>query len=130
MLNDLYETNFFKNITINFKEQILLIAVEENPIIEVVNYNGIKSNKILELIVMFLKKLVSYKSFNTLFNLMSFISSSLLTEINNFIVSSVILSFPIISILFIVFEIAVDDNSMKIMKTNLKNVKIKLISFM
>ena len=79
---------------------------------------------------MFLKKLVSYKSFNTLFNLMSFISSSLLTEINNFIVSSVILSFPIISILFIVFEIAVDDNSMKIMKTNLKNVKIELISFM
>ena len=55
---------------------------------------------------------------------MSFISSSLLTEINNFIVSSVILSFPIISILFIVFEIAVDDNSIKIMKTNLKNVKI------
>ena len=50
MLNDLYETNFFKNITINFKEQILLITVEENPIIEVVNYNGIKSNKILELI--------------------------------------------------------------------------------
>ena len=50
VLNDLYETNFFKNITINFKEQILLITVEENPIIEDVNYNGIKSNKILELI--------------------------------------------------------------------------------
>ena len=50
VLNDLYETNFFKNITINFKEQILLITVEENTIIEVVNYNGIKSNKILELI--------------------------------------------------------------------------------
>ena len=65
-----------------------------------------------------------------LFNLMSLISSSLLTEINNFIVSSVILSFPIISILFIVFEIAVDDKSIKIIKTNLKNVKIELISFM
>ena len=61
---------------------------------------------------------------------MSFISSSLLTEINNFIVSSVILSFPIISILLIVLEIAVYDNSIKIMKTNLKNVKIELISFM
>jgi outer membrane protein insertion porin family len=50
ILNDLYETNFFKNIIINFKDQILLINVEENPIIEDVNYNGIKSNKILELI--------------------------------------------------------------------------------
>ena len=62
VLNDLYETNFFKNITINFKEQILLITVEENPIIEDVNYNGIKSNKILELIKQdtFIKSRSSY----------------------------------------------------------------------
>jgi len=46
----LYETNFFKNIVVNFKDQILLINVEENPIIENVNYNGIKSNRILDLI--------------------------------------------------------------------------------
>ena len=50
ILNDLYETNFFKNITVNFKDQILLINVEENPIIENIYYNGINSNKILELI--------------------------------------------------------------------------------
>jgi len=50
ILNDLYETNFFKNIVVNFKDQILLINVEENPIIENVNYNGIKSNRILDLI--------------------------------------------------------------------------------
>ena len=50
ILNDLYETNFFKNIVVNFKDQILLIKVEENPIIENVNYNGIKSNRILDLI--------------------------------------------------------------------------------
>ena len=50
ILNNLYETNFFKNIVVNFKDQILLINVEENPIIENVNYNGIKSNRILDLI--------------------------------------------------------------------------------
>ena len=33
ILNDLYDTNFFKNISVNFKDQILIINVEENPII-------------------------------------------------------------------------------------------------
>jgi outer membrane protein insertion porin family len=50
ILNDLYETNFFKNISVNFKDQILVINVEENPIIENIYYNGIKSQRILELI--------------------------------------------------------------------------------
>jgi len=50
ILNDLYETNFFKNISVNFKDQILIINVEENPIIENIYYNGIKSQRILELI--------------------------------------------------------------------------------
>ena len=50
ILNDLYETNFFKNISVNFKDQILVINVVENPIIENIYYNGIKSQRILELI--------------------------------------------------------------------------------
>ena len=50
ILNDLYETNFFKNISVNFKDKILVINVEENPIIENIYYNGIKSQRILELI--------------------------------------------------------------------------------
>ena len=50
ILNDLYETNFFKNISVNFKDQILVINVIENPIIENIYYNGIKSQRILELI--------------------------------------------------------------------------------
>ena len=33
IINDLYETNFFKNISVNFKDQILIVNVEENPII-------------------------------------------------------------------------------------------------
>ena len=50
IINDLYDTNFFKNISVNFKNQILVINVEENPIIENIYYNGIKSQRILELI--------------------------------------------------------------------------------
>ena len=50
ILKDLYETNFFKDINIKFVNQILLINVEENPIIENIFYNGIKSNRILEII--------------------------------------------------------------------------------
>ncbi len=50
ILKDLYETNFFKDISVNFDNQILKINVKENPIIENITYNGIKSKRILELI--------------------------------------------------------------------------------
>ena len=50
ILKDLYETNFFKDININFNNQILIINVEENPIIENIFYKGIKSNRILDFI--------------------------------------------------------------------------------
>lgn len=50
ILKDLYETDFFKNINIKFDNQILIINVEENPIIENISYLGIKSGRILEII--------------------------------------------------------------------------------
>ena len=50
ILKDLYETDFFEDISISFKNQILLINVVENPIIENIFYKGIKSSKILEII--------------------------------------------------------------------------------
>jgi outer membrane protein insertion porin family len=50
IINDLYETDFFKNIKVNYDNQILLINVEENPIIENIFFNGVKSNRILEII--------------------------------------------------------------------------------
>ena len=58
ILKDLYETDFFKNISVNFKDQILSINVQENPIIENIFYEGIKSNRILDII----KKETSIKS--------------------------------------------------------------------
>jgi len=50
ILKDLYETKFFKDVSINYNNQILQINVKENPIIENIKYNGIKSKRILEII--------------------------------------------------------------------------------
>ena len=50
ILKDLYETEFFKDISVKFDNQILSIIVQENPIIEKIIYNGIKSSRILEII--------------------------------------------------------------------------------
>ncbi len=50
ILKNLYETNFFKNISIEFNNNILLINVIENPIIENIKYEGVKSTKTLELL--------------------------------------------------------------------------------
>ena len=50
ILKDLYDTDFFKDISVNFDNQILSIKVLENPIIENISYEGVKSNRILEFI--------------------------------------------------------------------------------
>jgi outer membrane protein insertion porin family len=50
ILKDLYETNFFKDVILNFNSNILLINVQENPIIENISYKGVKSSRILEII--------------------------------------------------------------------------------
>ena len=48
ILKNLYETNFFEDVKVSFKDNILLITVVENPIIEDIEYKGIKANKILD----------------------------------------------------------------------------------
>ena len=50
VLKKLYNTNFFENISINIVENVVEIKVKENPIIEKISYDGIKSNKINQLI--------------------------------------------------------------------------------
>ena len=49
ILKDLYETNYFENINVTFSNNTLTIFVKENPLIQSINYNGIKSNKILDI---------------------------------------------------------------------------------
>ena len=46
IIKNLYDTNYFENISVNFVNHELLITVKENPIINKVIFNGIKSKTI------------------------------------------------------------------------------------
>lgn len=62
-LKNLYQTNFFRDIILNFENQILYLKVEENPIIENLQIEGIKKQSLVE----FIKdkiQLAEMKSFN------------------------------------------------------------------
>ena len=47
VLKKLYETNFFKDVSVKIENNNLIIAVKENPIIQNIDYEGIKSDEIL-----------------------------------------------------------------------------------
>ena len=47
ILKNLYDTNFFKDITLELVSNIFIIKVDENPIIDNITFNGIKSVKII-----------------------------------------------------------------------------------
>jgi outer membrane protein insertion porin family len=49
VLKDLYETNFFKNVTLNIKDRALLINVVENLIIENIFFEGVKDKRIVKM---------------------------------------------------------------------------------
>tara|TARA_B100000900_G_scaffold369285_1_gene347014 strand:- start:742 stop:2985 length:2244 start_codon:yes stop_codon:yes gene_type:complete len=50
VIKNLYKTNFFKNISLNFNKNTLFIQVEENPIIENLEITGIKKQSLVEFI--------------------------------------------------------------------------------
>lgn len=54
-LKNLYETNFFEDIQISFKNKILKITVKEFPIINAIIINGEPSKKIKESVLKFMK---------------------------------------------------------------------------
>ncbi|MDC6469835.1 outer membrane protein assembly factor BamA [Candidatus Pelagibacter sp. Uisw_099_02] len=60
---DLYETDFFKDVSINFDNQILNISVDENPIIQNLYIEGIKNKTLIVKIreILSLKNRSSYK---------------------------------------------------------------------
>ena len=62
-LKNLYETNFFENVSINYIDGQILILVKEFPIIERINIDGIKAKRIEESIFKNLN-LKSRSSFN------------------------------------------------------------------
>ena len=47
ILKNLYESNFFELVSVKIENNILFINVKENPIIQKINYEGIKSKTIL-----------------------------------------------------------------------------------
>ncbi len=65
ILKDLYDTNFFKDVSVLIKNNILTINVIENPIINEIKYEGIKSKRIKEMIFKntVLKSRSSYNEF-------------------------------------------------------------------
>ncbi len=62
-IKNLYKTTFFKDVSLNFENQILFINVEENPIVEDLIINGVKNKSLLEFIEDNIK-LSTMKSFN------------------------------------------------------------------
>ena len=66
ILKNLYDTNFFKDVKINYENQVLLINVIENPIIDKIVITGIKANRIKKAISENLT-LKSRSSFNEIY---------------------------------------------------------------
>ena len=66
ILENIYKSNFFKDVSVNFENNILSINVEENPIIQSININGVKSESIKTSIQesMTLKSRSSYNKFS------------------------------------------------------------------
>ena len=48
---NLYETNYFNNVIVEYKENILKIIVDESPIIQNIFYNGVKSKNLRQRII-------------------------------------------------------------------------------
>ena len=68
ILKRLYNTNFFDLVSVKVFNETLIIKVKENPIIQNISYEGIKSSKILEdlkknSILLTLSKLIFYLPF-------------------------------------------------------------------
>ena len=59
-LKELYQTNYFENISINFVDGIVNINVRENPIIQSVIINGIEKDSMLEKIKTITSKVEKY----------------------------------------------------------------------
>ena len=72
ILKNIYDTNFFKEINLKINNSILEVSVIENPIIENLQINGIKSKNLTELLFDKIK----------LKNRSSYIESSFLSDLN------------------------------------------------
>ena len=51
ILKDIYDSSFFKDVSVELKTNTLIINVEENPIIENIKYDGVNAKKIISEII-------------------------------------------------------------------------------
>ena len=65
VLKNLFETNFFEDVSVELKNNKLIITIVEAPIIEDITYDGIKANKIRDAVLanLSLKPRSSYNEF-------------------------------------------------------------------
>ncbi len=65
ILKNLYNSNYFKNVSLDYKNKTLYIKVVENPIIQNISYEGIESNRIRDAVLqnLNLKSRSSYNEF-------------------------------------------------------------------
>ena len=63
IIKNIFKSNFFNDVFVSFKNNKLIITVDELPIIENINFDGIKSKTLLEKITDNLK-LISRSSYN------------------------------------------------------------------
>ncbi len=59
-IKKLYQTDYFKNITIETADSIITIKINENPIIQTIKINGVKNKSILEKLTDATKKSEKY----------------------------------------------------------------------
>ena len=50
ILKELYSTNYFEQVNISFENNILTVLVKEYPLIQSINYTGIKSTKLIDVL--------------------------------------------------------------------------------
>ena len=76
IIKNLYKTNFFSDVTVNFNNNILNITVVENPIIQSIIITGIDSKKYTEPLynIMSIKEKSSYVEYNVKTDLNKIIS--------------------------------------------------------
>ena len=55
ILKNIYESEFFNNVSVDFDKNVLKITVEELPVIQNIIYEGIKANKIKDVVFKDLK---------------------------------------------------------------------------
>ena len=65
LLKNLYDTNFFSDVSVKFKDSVILIDLEEAPLIKDIKISGIKADKIKKLISesLILKERGSFNNF-------------------------------------------------------------------